>query len=131
MFRSFAIALEIAVLVVILQLPFVQYLLSDVQATVSEWMTEIAQREEREQLADISANLQGHIEAMRPYQQEYVATILSSRLQLMQFYSNYCMNDDHNPYVYGATLHLLCQEIQRSPLSHSDKEGAAQLTAVK
>ena len=93
MFRSFAIALEVAVLVVILQLPFVQYLLSDVQETVSEWMTEIAQREEREQLADISANLQGQIDAMRPYQQEYVATILSSRLQLIKFYDNYCVND--------------------------------------
>ncbi|MFS1702948.1 hypothetical protein FJ444_11925 [Aestuariibacter sp. GS-14] len=130
MFRSFAIALEIAVLVVILQLPFVQYLLSDVQATVSEWMTDIAQREEREQLADISANMQGQIQAMRPYQQEYIATILSSRLQLMQFYHNYCANDDHNPYVYGATLHLFCQEIERSPLSHHDNNGT-QLTAVK
>lgn len=130
MFRSFAIALEVAVLVVILQLPFVQYLLSDVQETVSEWMTEIAQREEREQLADISANLKGQIDAMRPYQQEYVATILSSRLQLIQFYDNYCVNDDRNPYVYGATLHLFCQEIKRSPLSHQGSE-EERLTASK
>ena len=116
MFRSFAIIIEIAVLVVVLQLPFVQYLFSDIQDSQSQWMEEVATREERQQLADIKSHLQVQYSAMRPYQQEYLDSVLSSRSRTLHFYEAYCRQADSNPYIYGATLHSLCSEIRRSPL---------------
>ena len=77
MFRSIAVIIEIAILVVVLQLPFVQYLFSDIQDTLSDWMEEIATREERQQLAEIKNSLAVQYSAMRPYQKDYLDTVLS------------------------------------------------------
>lgn len=124
MFRSIAVIIEIAILVVVLQLPFVQYLFSDVQDSLSTWMEEIATREERQQLAEIKDNLQVQYSAMRPYQQEYLNTVLSSRARTLQFYDAYCENSDSNPYIYGVTLHSMCSEIRRSPVLHKDSQNS-------
>lgn len=119
MLRSFAVILEIVFLVMVLQLPFVQYLLSDIQTSLSDWMTHIAQREERAQLADIKLGIAQQYSAMRPYQQDYLDEVLSSRARTVHFYEAYCKSDDSNPYIYGATLSYFCSEITRSSLLNS------------
>lgn len=124
MFRSIAVIIEIAVLVVVLQLPFVQYLFSDVQETLSEWMQEIATREERQQLAEIKKSLEVQYSAMHPYQQEYFDTVLSSRARTLNFYHAYCEDSDSNPYIYGVTLHSFCTEIRNSPVLHKDSQNS-------
>ena len=124
MFRSIAVIIEIAILVVVLQLPFVQYLLSDVQVTMSDWMEEIATREERKQLAEIKDSLAVQYSAMRPYQQDYFDTVLSSRVRTLQFYDAYCENEDRNPYIHGVTLHSFCSEIRRSPELKTDTQNS-------
>ena len=124
MFRSIAVIIEIAILVVVLQLPFVQYLFSDVQATLSDWMEEIATREERQQLAEIKNSLAVQYSAMRPYQKEYLDTVLSSRVRTLQFYDAYCENTDRNPYIHGVTLHTFCSEIRRSPVLNTDTQNS-------
>ncbi|NVK54481.1 MAG: hypothetical protein HWE26_02605 [Alteromonadaceae bacterium] len=116
MFRSVALAIEIAILVVVLQLPFVQSLFADVQQTMSDWMTEIALREEREQLAEIKQDIAAQYSVMRLYQQEYVDTVLSTRAQTLYFYNAYCVDDDINPYIYGATLASMCSAIDASAI---------------
>ncbi|GGF69191.1 hypothetical protein [Alteromonas lipolytica] len=118
MFRSFAVIIEIAILVVVLQLPFVQYLFSDVQNSLSHWMEEIATREERQQLAEIKGKLEVQYSAMRPSQQEYFDAVLSSRARTIQFYDAYCENSDRNPYIFGVTLHSFCSELRSSPVIH-------------
>ncbi len=120
MFRSVALAIEIAILVVVLQLPFVQSLFTDVQLSLSEWMTEIAMREERAQLAGIKTGIAAQYSAMRPYQQEYVDSVLSSRSQTLYFFNAYCIDDDINPYVYGATLTSMCSAIDANGILRSE-----------
>ena len=122
MFRSLAIIVEIAILVIVLQLPFVQYMLSDVQSTLSDWMTDIALREERAQLATIKENMSVQYSAMKDYQREYLDEVLSSRLRTIQFYESYCVNADSNPYIYGATLSSFCTQIQQSPILKNKEE---------
>lgn len=122
MFRSLAIIVEIAILVVVLQLPFVQYLLSDFQSSLSEWMTDIALREERAQLAKIKDNMSVQYSAMRDYQRDYLDEVLSSRLRTIQFYESYCVDSDSNPYIYGATLASFCSQIQSSPILKASED---------
>tara|TARA_Y100001934_G_scaffold106403_1_gene130798 strand:- start:303 stop:677 length:375 start_codon:yes stop_codon:yes gene_type:complete len=122
MFRSIAVIIEIAILVVVLQLPFVQYLFSDVQDTLSDWMEEIATREERQQLAEIKNSLSVQYSAMRPYQKSYLDDVLSSRARTLQFYDAYCDNSDSNPYIYGVTLHTFCSKIRRSPVLNTNTQ---------
>ncbi|MDC8829962.1 hypothetical protein [Alteromonas gilva] len=124
MFRSVVLIIEISILVVVLQLPFVQSLFADVQVSLSDWMTEIAMREERAQLADIKKGIAAQYSAMRPYQQEYVDSVLSTRAQTMYFYHAYCINNDINPYVYGATLASMCTEIDSSAILGSGQKDA-------
>ncbi len=124
MFRTLVLVIEISILVVVLQLPFVQSLFADFQVSLSNWMTEIALREERAQLADIKKGIAVQYSAMRPYQQEYVDSVLSTRAQTLYFYKAYCINDDINPYVYGATLASMCSEIDESAILHANQPNA-------
>ncbi|GGO66487.1 hypothetical protein [Bowmanella pacifica] len=112
--RTFIIILEIALLVVVLRSSFVQYWLGDIQESLSNWMTEIAQTAERQELAALRDRVRPNIAAMNDYQKDYVMDMLSSRTKMEHFQLYYCINKDKNPFVYGATLLYLCSEIGRT-----------------
>lgn len=111
--RTFIVILEIALLVVILRSSFVQYWLGDMQDSLSDWMTEIASMAERQKLNELQERVRPHISAMNDYQKDYVMDVLSSRTKLEHFQRYYCIEQDKNPYVYGATLLYLCSEINK------------------
>ncbi len=116
MFRSLAIVAEILLLIIVLQSSFVQYLFSDVQSDLSNWMTELSQLADKKKLNTLRNRLRPQIEAMRPYQTQYVDDILSQKASVNHFYVNYCEQGDTNPYVYGATLRVFCSEISQTDL---------------
>lgn len=116
MFRILVIAIEIGVLVLLLRSPYVQYLFSDVQLGLSDWLTELALAAEREELSELRESVEHVTGAMREYQQDYWFDVTSTKLKLVNFNQLYCINGDKNPYIYGNNLRVVCTSIQSSRL---------------
>jgi predicted PurR-regulated permease PerM len=116
MFRSFAIIIEIILLIVVLRSSFVQYLIGDIQRELSNWMTEISQIAEQKQLESLQQTLKPQISIMRPYQKVYIDEIFASKASLKHFYSLYCLKDDRNPHIFGTTRTIFCKEIGKTDL---------------
>lgn len=109
--RFVVLILEIAVLVVILRSPFVQFWLSDIQNSLSELMMDIALAGERQMLSGLREKVAPHIANLKDYQKAYLEDGMSSRAKLEHFTLHYCQGGDKNPYIYGHTLTYLCSEI--------------------
>lgn len=116
MFRYLIVVAEVIALVFILRTSFVQYFLADIQQTVTHWLTEMAEYPERAELKSINEELRPQLSMMRPYQQEYLTQVLSSKAQLVTFNAHYCVQQEKNPYVSGASLSIVCSTIQNSSL---------------
>lgn len=116
MYRSLVIVAEIIILVILLRSTFVQYLFSDVQLTLTNWLVEISQIPERAELNALKETVAPNFEAMRPFQKEYLDGVMSNKASLNHFYALYCMKGDKNPYIYGASLHYFCNAIQNTQL---------------
>lgn len=112
MTRPIVIILEIIVLIFILRSPFAQYLLKDIQKNLSDWMVELYEYAEQQELAGLRQKIQPLTENMQPYQQNYIRDITSSKANLRHFYHAYCVAGDKNPYIYGASLRLMCEQIK-------------------
>lgn len=116
MLRSFIIILEIALLVMVLRSSFVQYFLSDVQTSLSDWMTELSLVAENKELESLKESIFPHLIDVREYQKDYLNDILSDRTKLISFHKRYCVAGDKNPYVFGANLNLICTAVKRTTL---------------
>ena len=114
MFRFFVVVLEIIILVMVLRSPFVQYFFSDMQQSLTTWMTELSMIEERHQLEALRSNISPYTNEMRDFQKEYVLEITESKENLKRFHRLYCVNGDKNPFVHGINLRHICAAIQRS-----------------
>lgn len=113
MFRLFIISLEIFALVAMLRSPFMQYWFSDTQNTVSDWMTEISELADQQQLGELRDVIAPHMQNMNEYQKEYLDDITSSKYKVGHFRRLYCEAGDKNPFIYGASLRYFCTEINR------------------
>jgi hypothetical protein len=113
MFRLFIITLEIFALVAIMRSPFVQYLFSDTQDMVSNWMTDISQLVNEKELVELRNVIAPRMENMSQYQKEYLKDIISSKDKVERFSISYCDKGDKNPYIYGVDLRYFCVEINR------------------
>ncbi len=116
MLRTFIIILEIVLLVMVLRSSFVQYFLSDVQTSLSDWMTELSLVAETQELDALKESIYPHLMDVREYQKDYLNEILSEKSKLMSFHKKYCIAGDKNPYVFGANLNLICTAINRTKL---------------
>lgn len=116
MFRSFAVIAEILLLVFLLQSPFVHYFLADVHHTLSNAMLALSQWADKRELEQVKLQLASTKAAMRPYQKDYVDNIFSSQDNVRHFHQTYCEGGDKNPFVYGATLRLVCNQISQSDI---------------
>lgn len=116
MFRYLIILTESVVLVTVLRSSFVQYLLSDIQQSVADLMTEVSMTLERTQLADVRYSLAPYTDQMREFQKDYISDITESSERLESFHQTYCLQREINPYVNGANLELVCHTISNSTL---------------
>ncbi|WP_026376314.1 hypothetical protein [Aestuariibacter salexigens] len=114
MFKTVIIFLEIAALVVVLRTPFAEYLLGDLQDSASEWMMEVSMVVERQELAELRDTVTPHLQNMRDDQKRYFDDVTSNKGRLKNFYKSYCVEGDGNPFIYGASLRMLCSEVRRS-----------------
>lgn len=111
--RTVVLLLEIALLLVILRSSFAQYLLADIQHSLSEWISHMAEMGERRTLSELKQRISPFIANLNEYQQDYILDMASSRSKLEHFERSYCRTQDKNPYVYGNTRIYLCSEIRK------------------
>lgn len=112
MFRLLIVTLEIIALVAFLQSQFMQYLFSDMQSSIADWMTEISQMAEKQELNTLRDRVAPNLVALNGYQQEYLLEVTSDKNKIKVFYNLYCVSGDKNPYIYGASLYYFCSEIR-------------------
>ena len=117
MVKAFVVFIEIVLLVAILRTEFMQYWLRDVQHTVSEWMVTISEIPDQQEIAKLQDNIKPFVAGMSESQLTYLEEITESRNSIELFNKQYCIAQDMNPFIYGATLRVVCREINRSPLS--------------
>lgn len=116
MFRGLVIVLEIVVLLFLLRSPFVQYFFADVQKDLSDWLVELSQIPEKAELNELKSRINPNIQAMKPFQKDYLFGVMNSRESVNHFHQLYCIKGDKNPYVYGASLRYVCSEISSTSL---------------
>lgn len=117
--KAVVVLLEIAILFIVLRSSFAQYLLNDMQQTVSDWFVSLSLVEEKQQLSTLNDTIAPHTQNLNPYQQEYLTDITSDKFKLQRFYQLYCIEKDKNPYIYGSTLLFVCNEAAKVPGVHS------------
>lgn len=120
MLKLFFIASEILILVMSLQSSFAQYLLEDVQRSLTDLMTEVSLKMDQTQLDGLRDSLSLHLINMREIQQDYVAQMTSTKANVAQFHHRYCVKKDINPYVNGANLIQVCRSIESAKLAGED-----------
>lgn len=116
MFRAFIVIIEIAALVMLLRTSMVQYWLSDSHESLSNWFLDISKSGERMELNDLRESIQPVTGKLKPYQQDYLMGVTSSKIALQDFHRRYCVDGDKNPYVYGQNLTHICSAINSSKL---------------
>ncbi|MBU3021044.1 hypothetical protein [Aestuariibacter sp. A3R04] len=110
--RSIVVLLEIAVLIVLFRLPFVQYVIEDAQREVSGWFQYLATWQERNELQNLQELAAPQLSSLRPYQQDYVTGLLHNGSELKEFHSTYCGKAAINPFLKGIELAQFCHTIE-------------------
>lgn len=119
MIRSLIIILEIGALVMLLRSDFAQYLLADVQGSLTGWMTEMSQIAEKRELQSFRDNIAPVTDQLKEYQRDYIDEVSSTKFKLTEFNRRYCIDGDKNPFVYGANLRQICQVLGGSEVIKS------------
>ncbi|WP_438863364.1 hypothetical protein [Neptunicella sp.] len=109
--KTFIIIIEVALLFLVLRSSFVQYLLSDMHHTLSNWMTEISQIQSRQTLDQLRGNMSMDTQNFNEMQLDYFNKVTYSPEQVLRFENLYCIKKDKNPFIYGPTLHHFCEQI--------------------
>ena len=114
MVRTFIVLIEIAILIIALRSSFVQYLFTDMQQGISNWLTEISQIAEKKELLSLRETYTQQVNNLSEYQLEYIEDITSNKQRLEHFFLLYCEKGDKNPFVYGENLQNLCHAIRNT-----------------
>jgi len=116
MFRFVVVTFEVLALVMILRSAFVQFWLSDLQVTASQWINDITLVIDNKQLANFRSGITQHSQNLNEAQLEYILKITSSKSELKRFNYLYCQTGDKNPFIYGINLRYICVEIDRQKM---------------
>jgi hypothetical protein len=116
MFRFVVVTFEVLALIMILRSAFVQFWLSDMQTSASDWMVELSLTIDRQQLAKFREGIVANTQKLSEAQTEYLERITSTKTELNNFNMLYCIAGDKNPFIYGANLQLVCSEIGRKEI---------------
>jgi hypothetical protein len=113
MLRFVVITFEILALIMILRSASVQFWLSGIQTTSSQWMHGISMIIDNQQLAKFRNEISAQVQGLTDPQTEYLYKITSTKTELKNFNQHYCHAGDKNPYIYGSNLRHVCGEISR------------------
>ncbi|MEP4888425.1 MAG: hypothetical protein ABJV04_00235 [Aliiglaciecola sp.] len=121
MFRYLIILAEIVILVMALRSSFAQYLLSDMQNSLTQLMTDISMKMEKAQLKEVRYSLAPYTDQMRDFQRDYILEITDTSENLVNFHAKYCVQREINPFVNGSNLELVCHTISNSTLLETEE----------
>jgi hypothetical protein len=113
MLRFVVVTFEILALIMIFRSAFVQFWISDIQITTTQWMHDVSLTIDNQQLNNFRNQISGHVKGLTEPQTEYLYRITSTKSELNNFNIHYCHAGDKNPYIYGTNLRLVCGEISR------------------
>lgn len=116
MFRFVVVTFEVLALIMVLRSAFVQFWLSDLQMTASQWMNDVSLVLDNKQLADFRSDITQHSQNLNEAQLEYILKITRTKSELKRFNQHYCLAGDKNPFIYGINLRYLCVEIDRQEI---------------
>ena len=85
MFRLLIVSLEIIALVAFLQSQFMQYLFSDMQSSIADWMTEISQMAEKKELNNLRDRVSPNLVNLNEYQHQYLLEVTSDKNKITYF----------------------------------------------
>jgi uncharacterized HAD superfamily protein len=114
--RLFVVFVEIALLVLVLRSPFVQYLLADIQGQLSDWMLKIETLPHQQKLAKVRENVLHDIPTLKPYQRHYLDQVTANKQSFEHFYRTYCMKKEINPNFVGSDRVIICTNAKQSEL---------------
>lgn len=114
--RLFVVFIEIALLIIVLRTPFVQYLLSDMQRHLADWLLQIEALPHQQQLGDIRQQVLKEMPTLKPYQKDYLRQITASKQDFVHFYRTYCVTDEINPNFAGTDRVVICNKAKQSQL---------------
>ena len=113
MLRFFVITFEILTLIMILRSAFVQFWLSDMQTSTSQWMHDVSMVIDNQQLTKFRKEILAQVQNLTEPQIEYLHKITSTKAELKNFNQHYCRSGDKNPFIFGSNLNWVCGEISR------------------
>lgn len=112
--RIFVVFAEIVLLIIVLRSPFVQYLFSDMQQTVSDWFISLSEIPEQQALQQLRDRILIELAPLKSYQKEYLMEITQTKSSLKRFDRMYCQTQDINPNFVGQERIKLCSFIRQS-----------------
>ena len=113
MLRFTVVTFEILALIMFLRSALVQFWLSDMQTTTSQWMLDLSLTIDNQQLSKFRKDISAHLQDISEPQTEYLYRITSTKTELNKFNLHYCRAGDKNPFIYGTNLRYVCGEISR------------------
>ena len=119
MLRFGVVTLEILALIIILRSALMQFWLSDMQTTTSQWMHGLSVTIDNQQLAKFRNEISDHVQNLSDPQTKYLQRITSTKTELNKFNQHYCRARDKNPFIYGTNLRFVCGEISRKGIPNN------------
>lgn len=116
MVRTLIIFAEVVVLIIILRSPFIQYLFSDIQNTVSGWFVNLSALPEKRELNQLQENAMSQLGKLKPFQKNYITQVTSSKASVKHFQKTYCNSKEVNPNFIGHQRAQFCMLIGQSSL---------------
>lgn len=114
--KAIFVIIQIIVIIIFLRSSYAQYFFGDIGASVASWYESIADVPERSKITYLRDEFMRNNMALKPHQVDYVIEVTDSAEAINSFYATYCVKGDKNPYIYGANLAKLCEDIRGSEL---------------
>ena len=114
MFRFVVITFEILALIMILRSGLVQFWLSDIQTSTTQWIHGVSMTMDNQQLAKFRNDISDHVQNLTDTQTASLYKITSTKTELNNLNLHYSHAGDKNPYIYCTHLRHVCGEIIRN-----------------
>lgn len=114
--KFIVISIQILLLVLFLRSSFAQHFFGDIAKELISWFESVSTMPERQKIMSLRDAYMRNNMALQSHQVDYVIEVTETAESINRFYTLYCINDDKNPYMFGANLKKFCADIADSEL---------------
>lgn len=114
--KAILIIIQVLLLILFLRSDFAQHFFGGVAVVVVDWYETVVEVPERRKIMTLRDKFMRNNMALASHQVDYVIEVTDSQESINEFYGQYCLSDDKNPYMYGANLKKFCADIATSDL---------------